>query len=266
MSTATPMPISGGWRHRAVPAHTRTQVLGLSLLAGSLTVLLAAGLAAGLPMDDAAFLVPMILAPSIGAVLAWRFNTWGRVTGLVLGLGTAVMTFWMGFGLLEPASFIEFTTSTAFVLGAVLSLYGGIAAIVRRKELVTEPARSEVLLDRVALGIVVLALLVSLPMYLAGRTTVDAAATADLPTVTATNFAFADITAPAGGSIVVHNQDPFWHTFTIDELGIDVKLLPGSSATVDLPEAAGSYTFYCIPHSMEGGAGEDDMAATLTLE
>lgn len=246
--------------------HTHTEILGLSLIAGAITFMLAAGLFSGVAMDEAVFIVPFILAPTIGAVLAWRFSTWGRIAGLFLGLAAAVMTFWMGFGLFVPASVVEFTAGTAYVLGVVMMLYGGIASLVRRADVRDETPRTEMLLDRTVLGVVVLAFVISLPLWLANRTTVDAAAAADLPEVTAANFAFEDVTAAAGGQLVVRNQDPFAHTFTIDALGIDVELLPGSAAIVDLPDTAGTYTYYCIPHSSDAGNGTDDMAATLTLE
>lgn len=268
MAVAADMP-RAGWRHRAVPAHTRTEVLGLAMLAGSIAFLLIAGLVSGLPLDDAAFLLPMSVAPVIGAVLAWRFSTWGRVVGLLLGTATAVMTFWLGFGIMVPKSFVEFTVATGFILGAVLLVYGGIASIVRRADVRDQPAASEVLLDRTAVGIVVLALVVSLPLWLTSRTTVDASAAQGLQEVVASNFTFADVTVPVtadGASVVVRNRDPFLHTFTIDELGIDVELLPGSASVVELPATPGTWTYYCIPHSGDAGAGEDDMAATLTIE
>lgn len=268
MSTATPA-AAASWRHRAVAVHTRTEVLGLAMISGALLFLLAAGLAAGLPLGDASFLIPFIVAPAIGAALAWRFGTWGRAVGLLLGVVTGAMTFFLMFGIFVPASFVEFTAGTAYLLGVVLMLYGGIASIVRRADIREEPARTEVMLDRAALAIVLVAFLVSLPLWLAGRTTVDAAAAEGLPMVAASNFEYEDLTVTAGGeatSIVVHNEDPFMHTFTIDALGIDVELLPGSSEIVELPAEAGTYTFYCIPHSFEDGAAEDDMAATLTIE
>lgn len=268
MATAAPMP-TARWRHRAVARHTRTQVLGLLLVGGAIAFTLAAALAARLPLSDASFLLPAIAAPVLGAVLAWRFGTWAKVIGLLLGLATVAMSFFLIFGVFVPASFVEFTSGVAYLLGALLFLYGGIAAIVRRGELETEPQRSELLLDRTVLGIVVLAFVVSLPLWLVNRTSVDTAAAAGLPEVSASNFEYSDLSVTAGTgttSLLVSNEDPFFHTFTIDELGIDVQLLPGSSAIVELPAEAGTYTYYCIPHSFEDGAGEDDMAATLTIE
>ena len=265
MATAVPNAASA-WRHRPVAVHTHTQVLGLVLIAGALLLTVAAALATGVPASEAAFLLAPFAGALIGAAVAYRFGTGGRAVGLLLGLGAAAMTFFLGFGVLAPSSFIEFTTGTAFVLGVVLLLYGGVASLVRRADVRAETPRSEQLLDRTAVAVVVLAFLVSLPLWLTSRTTVDAAAAAGLQEVTASSFAFEDVTASAGESIVVRNEDAFHHTFTIDELGIDVELLPGSAAIVDLPAEPGTYTYYCIPHSAEAGAGEDDMAATLTIE
>lgn len=261
---ATPRAV--GRHGRAVAAHTRTLVLGLALVSGALLFLFVAGLVSGIPADEAAFLVPFILAPAIGAVLAHRFGTWARVLGVVIVLAVVAMTFFLAFGLFQPASFVEFTSSVAYVLGVLLTLYGGIASIVGRRDLRPEPTSSELRLRRTSLGLVALALVVSLPLWFLTRSTVDAEVAAGLQEVTATNFAFEDVTAGAGESIVVRNTDPFHHTFTIDELGIDVDLLPGEAVVVDLPDATGTYTYYCVPHSMDGGNGADDMAATLALE
>jgi nitrite reductase (NO-forming) len=49
------------------------------------------------------------------------------------------------------------------------------------------------------------------------------------------------------------------HTFTIEELGIQVEILPGQTATVELRGAReGTYTFFCsVPgHREKGMAGK----------
>jgi plastocyanin len=64
-----------------------------------------------------------------------------------------------------------------------------------------------------------------------------------------------EVTAP-GGRISVHvrNVDPVLHTFTIDELGVDLAV-PGrkeSRVTFEV-EPGKTYTFYCQPHAgMDG--------------
>lgn len=45
------------------------------------------------------------------------------------------------------------------------------------------------------------------------------------------------------------------HTFSIDELGVDLALNPGATVTSDIitPSVAAQYTFYCRPHRVFGG-------------
>ena len=76
-----------------------------------------------------------------------------------------------------PASFVEFTAGRRLRRSvSACSLYGGIASLVRRDDIRRAPARTEILLDRIALALVLAAFVVSLPLWLLGRATVDAAA------------------------------------------------------------------------------------------
>jgi plastocyanin len=60
--------------------------------------------------------------------------------------------------------------------------------------------------------------------------------------------------------VVVENDDPFLHTFSISDFDIDVTVKPGSEELVELPElAAGSYTYQCEV------AGHEDMNGTLEV-
>ncbi|MEM2203556.1 MAG: cupredoxin domain-containing protein [Sulfolobales archaeon] len=55
---------------------------------------------------------------------------------------------------------------------------------------------------------------------------------------------------------VLKNEGMVGHTFTIDELGINVRLAPGETKTVEIVfNKAASYTFYCIPHRGIGMVG-----------
>ena len=56
------------------------------------------------------------------------------------------------------------------------------------------------------------------------------------------------LTVPAGKPIklVIKNSDLTVHSFTIEELGIDVKVLPGSEKLIELPSPpAGTYLYSC---------------------
>lgn len=256
-------------RERAV--YTRTQVLGLSLVAGSLILLIVAALVAGIPFGDAAFLFLPIGAAIVGAAAAWRFGTWGKVVGLVGTLIAVGMTFWLAFGILEPGSYVEFTAGTAHLVGSLLALGGGITAIVKRHDLRVDATRTERAIDLGALAIVIAALAMSLPIWAVQRGTVSAEAAAGLDEIAMANFEFGGATevVASGGevSFVVRNQDPFSHTFTVDGV-VDELLLPGASTIVTFPAEVGeTITYYCIPHSVtdDGLDPEDDMMGTLTV-
>lgn len=61
---------------------------------------------------------------------------------------------------------------------------------------------------------------------------------------------------------VLKNEGRVSHTFTIDELGINVGLAPGETKTIEITfNKAGSYIFYCIPHKGLGMVGDLTIAA-----
>lgn len=78
--------------------------------------------------------------------------------------------------------------------------------------------------------------------------------------VETTNVAFVpDSLRAAGGEITVavRNRDLFWHTFTIDELGVDVTAPVGRLRTATFEAQPGTYSYYCrIPgHASLGMRG-----------
>lgn len=81
-------------------------------------------------------------------------------------------------------------------------------------------------------------------------------------TLTATDFAWdpETLTASAGGSIELVNEDEAEHNITIEEAGVDEDVDGGQSVTVDLGDVeAGSYDFVCVYHP-------DTMKGTLEVE
>ena len=61
-------------------------------------------------------------------------------------------------------------------------------------------------------------------------------------------FMPAQSTVPAGktAKFFIKNNDLTVHTFTIQELGIDVKVLPGSENLIELSSPpAGTYVYVC---------------------
>jgi plastocyanin len=82
--------------------------------------------------------------------------------------------------------------------------------------------------------------------------------------VQTTNVAFVpDTLAATGGevTVAVRNRDLFWHTFTIDALGVDVRAPVGRLRTATFEAQPGTYSYYCrIPgHATLG------MRGTLTV-
>ena len=76
---------------------------------------------------------------------------------------------------------------------------------------------------------------------------------ASLPALRTSGFAFdqTELHAHVGETVALRldNSDNTTHTFTIDELGVDVSMLPGeSSVALFRPTQPGTYTFYCKPH------------------
>lgn len=73
----------------------------------------------------------------------------------------------------------------------------------------------------------------------------------------ADNLAFSQSSITVGGdavSLTLSNDDLFWHTFTIDELGIDVAVPVGGRRSIEFQADPGRYTFYCkIPGHPEAG-------------
>jgi plastocyanin len=64
---------------------------------------------------------------------------------------------------------------------------------------------------------------------------------------------------PGEVSVFVDNRDATLHTFTIDELDVDLDLPAASAARVTFTAEPGTYEFYCEPH-------KEDMKGTLTVQ
>lgn len=77
----------------------------------------------------------------------------------------------------------------------------------------------------------------------------------------AVSFAPGDISVTAGSAAVwVDNRDGIRHTFTIDELGVDLEVPANTSRRIDFEVVPGEYLVTCeVP-------GHDGMTATLVVE
>lgn len=266
---ATVAPVA---RPRAV--YSRVAVFGLLLLAAAPIMMLIVGAASGMSIaEDGPFFAVVAVVPLVAAALAWRYGTWSKIVAIVVALLAAAGMFWMAFGLAYPASFGDFVPGVALVLGFVLTLGGGIAALVqsRRRNLTSVATAGERRVVAAAAAVLAVAIVVSGVMtFLAGR----AVAAAEGTPVAMADFEFAEgtytVTADAPATLAIHNSDGFVHNLAVPELDVDaVTVLPGADAVVDLPAApAGTYTIYCTLHSDTSADDpqEAGMAATLVVE
>jgi plastocyanin len=67
--------------------------------------------------------------------------------------------------------------------------------------------------------------------------------------------------SPGQVAIYMTNDDLFWHTVTIKELGVDVRIPVKGHRRITFSAAPGTYTFYC---AIPGHAGIG-MKGTLTV-
>ena len=268
--------VAGAATHAGRPhvAGTRTQVVGLALLALAPLTMFAIGSAVGVAAEESLPFVVIGLVLAAAAVVAGRFGTWAKVLGLVLTVAAVLAGFWMAFGLAAVASPGDFVPGVLFVLGVVLSLTGGIQAIAgRRSAPVTTATRGEGRARLVAVVAVGLAVVASTTANLVGRETVDpAVATAATPvTMDALEFTSGEV-AVAGGAdaaLLVRNQDGFVHDLEIPGAVDAVLVNPGSEVLVDISGlASGSYTFYCTLHSdtSDPDPASAGMAGTLVVQ
>ena len=248
---------------------TRLATLGLLMMAAGPAVLLIGGnLLGGATSEDLPFFGGTMIVALIGAFLVWRFGLWSKVVGIILALLTGMALFWTAFGLFSPNSFFDFVPGLLVPPGLIIAIVGCIAAIVAaRRGRASEEASGERKTMRIVLAIVGTLALVSAVLTFTSRSTVEEGAEV-ATTVAAADFEYPDtLELNAGDTILVRNDDAFLHTFTVDELDIDVQIGPKSEELIEIPEGSGSYVFYCEPHtSSPDEPGEGDMAGELTIQ
>ena len=248
---------------------TRLASLGLVLAGLAPILMLLAGLLFGLDIgEDLVFFVIVAAIALLGAFLVWRFGAWSKFVGILAGVLVAMAMFWTTFGLAEPASFFDFVPGILVIPGALIAIGGSIAALIagRKGRLSDRPEAGERRGIQIVLGLVGLLALVSAALNLFTRPT--ASADEAQSTVAMSDFHFGEESYQiAGGSkVFVDNEDPFFHTFTVDELDIDEGFVGGGSKIVEIPQEPGEYILYCKPHTSDKeNPGEEDMATRITV-
>lgn len=185
------------------------------------------------------------------ALLRWRTGLAGK---LLLAVLFADVLGWMALGTITNIGAGE--QLSAVLIPAMLtgiSASGLIAAVVSLRNGAASGAAMAA-----GLGVTV----VVAASIAAVLTPAPVTGTADLQVVSE-KVAFDQTTLRASaGPVTVElaNRDLFWHTFTIDELGVDLAVPVGGNRQVDFEADPGTYRFYCrIP------GHEVRMAGTLTV-
>jgi plastocyanin len=204
---------------------------------------LAVSLAAGLVVGLALCRVRDGLLGRIVLGVAFADLSWYTVSGAVWnivnreGLAAVAVPAWLG-------------------ACAVAGLVAMIASLVNR----TRPEAGRTGAIRVgAVASVCFALAIGISAV-GGRVDKTFAATPNTIRVSTANMAFstANLNAESGQvSVRLNNKDLFWHTFTIDALGVDLKVPVNGDELTTFAAAPGTYAFYCtIPgHAQLGMRG-----------
>lgn len=268
--TAPETTASRGAGAEGKPKWQRLATLGLLLAALGPLLIFAAGLLWGLDFgEDGLFFLIVSAIPLLGALFMSRSNTWAKVLGIVAAFLLCMGLFWTAFGLATPGSFFDFVPGLLTMPGALIAIVAGIGAIraTKRGEFTTEPVAGERKGIRIVLTVVIALAAVSAGLTFLGKSSADEADADEVVTLFDFEFPSDEISLAGGSTVLVRNDDPFMHTFTVDELDIDEVLTPGSSVLVEIPDEPGQYVVFCQPHTSDpDDPGEDDMAAVLTIE
>ncbi len=244
------------------PAGVATQALGLGLMAGAMLLMTVVAVLVFPEEAGGAAIAAALLAG--GATLVWRApRTWAKVVGLIVTLAAATMFFFLAFGIFQVFSPLEFVAGLAFVLGFLLAMIGGIRALTTGRKR-TGPTTGETRLRTLALGLMGVAVVISVGGFFLTKEDVSDADAAGATPLAMANFEFdpGTVSVASGGKLVVTNEDTFTHDFKLEAYDILVPIGPGSSALVDLSQVpTGTYTYVCSLHS----SGEEGMVGILEV-
>lgn len=192
---------------------------------------------------------------AIGLIVGLVVLRWRRLPGVIfLGLQFANAGFWTVLATISNLTHGEgFVHTMIPALIAVLSVVGLVSAVA---ELFIPPAPTQRLRGPrfVAIGAVVLLVAALVGSFLGPERA--SAESGDLRVTTEDlKFSPSTLEARAGDNAVfAENEDLFWHTFTIPELDVDLKLSEGAHRRAEFDARPGTYEFKCtIPGHEQAG-------------
>ena len=191
----------------------------------------------------------------VSILLSLLVETAARIYLLVISiLGLATTLLFSGQDLMHPESLLGFVFALVPTLATVLGITASVGAMRRWSEASARRIGQA--------AVVVLVAGVSVSLVASASLTDDVALPGDASmTAIEVEFRPRAMSAPSGVvGILVDNEDPFRHTFTITELGVDVELPASTARRVEFHAAPGTYTYICaVP-------GHEDMRGTLVIE
>ncbi|HET9200525.1 MAG TPA: cupredoxin domain-containing protein [Dehalococcoidia bacterium] len=230
-------------------------------------IILAIGLTIGEEYEALIFAaVIAVIALAVGAVLL-LLGRWWPIIGIIGGLAAAGSSLeFVAFGVEHLDSFFDFTTAIfPFVGGVILIVGSALTLWDERSEPVHEevPAAWRTSMLGIA-GVLGAFSLLSLILTITGVESVSDEEREAADTVVEmkqTEFEPEVIEVSAGDiAVVVENDDPIVHTFTIDDLDVDEDLGAGDEKFVEFSAEPGEYELKCdVP-------GHESMDAIIRVQ
>ena len=245
----------GGWKGQ--PFYTRVTIAGLIVVALIITGLGILNLVSGgLGVEDAVqatvfyllFMIPTVVV----VVLAWRKPKLTLVAAIWAMLVLLIIAPMIPNALGTFNSFFDAGLVIPLIVSLIVAGVAGILGFLQHRRGTTRDVSTAG--ERWVLGattaMVVGLMVASGTMHFTSLESVSPDEKAAAIKVDMKNSAFkpAQLTVPAGKSVkfLIKNRDLTVHTFTIKELGIDVKVLPGSEELIELSSPpAGTYVYLC---------------------
>lgn len=253
VNTRQPATPARGSREGTARTWSWTKLLRWSAIAGFVVI-------AAITIFGGAIIPPLIVFAVLWLVGAFLLSRSSMAATILL-----LVTFLLFLGLSAPfvipslavpASAGDFILNAASLIAAIVGIVAAIAVLRRRDGAASSAPR---MVGMAGLGIFLLAFVVGI---IALVTYKDASAQPGDIELIAEDFEFSEDALQAEGgevSVFVENKDSTFHTFTIDELGVDLDVPAGASARVSFDADPGTYEFYCVPH-------ESDMNGAIEVQ
>jgi plastocyanin len=231
------------------------------------TLFILAALIWGLDTDGVTFFIIPAVVGLVAAFLVRRFGTWAKIFGLVAAVAIGFLLFWTAFGVASPGSFFDFVPGLLVIPGAIIAITGCVAGLRARKDPSVAPSDRETKVVRRITAVLGVLAVVSAILTFTGQESVDGSGANTTVVLKDFEYDQPEYVMPAGSTVLVRNDDPFAHTFTIEDLDIDESISPGSEVLITIPEGeSGEYTVFCRPHTSDpDDPSEDDMAAKVDI-